>query len=533
MGLNPRGDKIRKSSSDATFLSDAIDAKLSKVTTVPAVANAREEFFKGQIDDAGNDAIIIVNGTVLNGSFMPMLAGYIETRTDRSGLNFHGLIPVANDVVGGAAIVSFRAATTNSATDPINGQWDAIANRDLFAWGTRVAVGEETGSNDLFYMTLGPTGVLDVVEGITIDGSEVPTKSYVDTEIGNISLTPGPQGDPGAPGQGFTWQGAWSDGPSYVPYDLVSWNGSVYQCIQGIVGDAPSNATYWSLFASKGDNGADGAVGPNTVSTSTATDITGVLYGNGSTVEAATTAQRLGSFTKAQLDTAVSDGNVVYVGDTISETATAATGTGGLVRATSPTLVTPNIGAATGTSAVLSGNATVGSLTIGQGTASTYRVNSYQGVEFWNTLYGYSMASIAQGILNVNNNIIGGSNLLLFGDTTAGTGKHIGFSSLANPTSAGADSRISKNASGVLQIGTTANNALGSLLLTNLTASGLIISGPFTVASLPLAASSARATTWVTNSSVGRTAANIGAVVAGGGAFPVPVICNGTDWRIL
>jgi hypothetical protein len=49
------------------------------------------------------------------------------------------------------------------------------------------------------------------------------------------------------------------------------------------------------------------------------------------------------SITKAQLDTAISDGNVVYVGDTISETATAATGTGGLVRATSPTLVTPNI----------------------------------------------------------------------------------------------------------------------------------------------------------------------------------------------
>lgn len=67
----------------------------------------------------------------------------------------------------------------------------------------------------------------------------------------------------------------------------------------------------------------------------------------------------------------------------------------------------------------------------------------------------------------------------------------------------------------------------------NLTASGTLRSGPFTVASLPLASTSARSTTWVTNSSVDRTSATIGNVVAGGGSFTVPVTCNGTDWRIL
>jgi hypothetical protein len=60
----------------------------------------------------------------------------------------------------------------------------------------------------------------------------------------------------------------------------------------------------------------EGPQGPNTVSTSTSTDITGVLYGNGTVVSAATAAQRLGSFTKAQLNASVSDGNVLYVGET-------------------------------------------------------------------------------------------------------------------------------------------------------------------------------------------------------------------------
>jgi len=56
----------------------------------------------------------------------------------------------------------------------------------------------------------------------------------------------------------------------------------------------------------------------------------------------------LGSFTSAQLATALTD----------------ETGTGANVFATSPTLVTPNIGAATGTSLVLSGSLTVnGSVT--------------------------------------------------------------------------------------------------------------------------------------------------------------------------
>ena len=51
------------------------------------------------------------------------------------------------------------------------------------------------------------------------------------------------------------------------------------------------------------------------------------------------------------------------------------------------------------------------------------------------------------------------------------------FSSSATNVFTGSDSNISRSSAGVLQVGTTAQNAAGSLLLTNLTASGTIQGG--------------------------------------------------------
>jgi hypothetical protein len=221
----------------------------------------------------------------------------------------------------------------------------------------------------------------------------------------------------------------------------------------------------------------------------------------------------LGSFTKAQLDAAVSDGNVLYVGDVTSnathtgdvtgdtaltiansavtlakmanlaqdqfigrttastgvpETATitaaartvlddatvadmvntlggaTSTGTGGLVRATSPTLVTPNIGAATGTSLAL---------------------------------FGISISN-SGGNLLVNTNIICST-------CQANNNFYLPTNGMAVYFGAAADATISRNAAGVLQIGTTAPNASGSLLLTNITASGTISSTANGAASTP------------------------------------------------
>lgn len=53
----------------------------------------------------------------------------------------------------------------------------------------------------------------------------------------------------------------------------------------------------------------------------------------------------------------------------------------------------------------------------------------------------------------------------------------------------GGTTSISFSSAGVAQIGTTAANALGSLLLTNLTASGLLCAGVYTFATVPSASS--------------------------------------------
>jgi len=87
---------------------------------------------------------------------------------------------------------------------------------------------------------------------------------------------------------------------------------------------------------------------------------------------------------------------------------------------------------------------------------------------------------------------------------------------------------ISRNAANVLQIGTSTNNALGSLLLTNLTASGTAKLGIYTVATLPSASSNPYAEA---NVSDALTPA-MGSTVASGGAVKTKVRSNGTDWTV-
>lgn len=89
----------------------------------------------------------------------------------------------------------------------------------------------------------------------------------------------GPQGPQGDRGPAFTqYQGTWSSATAYVVNDAVSYNGSSYICILAHTNQAPPNATYWGVIASKGDTGATGAQGiqgpPGSVSTIVATDIT-------------------------------------------------------------------------------------------------------------------------------------------------------------------------------------------------------------------------------------------------------------------
>jgi len=148
------------------------------------------------------------------------------------------------------------------------------------------------------------------------------------------------------------------------------------------------------------------------------------------------------------------------VATTLSESATAATGTGGLVRATSPTLVTPNIGDATAT-------------VLRRGSTSFDLIVLFEPFVFSCSLSGFTTqkhcsfgwqagAGAAQGV------------------ATSSAG-NFAFSNSSTDSTATRDTNISRNAAGVLQVGTTANNASGSLLLTNLTASGTLRVGGGTI----------------------------------------------------
>ena len=102
------------------------------------------------------------------------------------------------------------------------------------------------------------------------------TVDYIDQEITNIELTPGPQGIQGVQGPtgpqgvagpvgpaGLNWQGAWVSGTSYVEDDAVGHNGASWFCINPTSGTIPPNAdtTNWALLASQGAQGPQGPQG--------------------------------------------------------------------------------------------------------------------------------------------------------------------------------------------------------------------------------------------------------------------------------
>jgi hypothetical protein len=100
--------------------------------------------------------------------------------------------------------------------------------------------------------------------------------------------------------------------------------------------------------------------------------------------------------------------------------------------------------------------------------------------------------------LSIYDTGLGRSNIALWrgGNFVVGSGTLIAASSGVDATGNVVDTSLSRNAAGVWQMGTTAANALGSLLLTNLTASGTVqgvgvhsLTNGFAVGNPPLAAS--------------------------------------------
>jgi hypothetical protein len=106
-------------------------------------------------------------------------------------------------------------------------------------------------------------------------------------------------------------------------------------------------------------------------------------------------------------------------------------------------------------------------------------------------------------------------------------GGYFGVTS-SDDSSTSADCTLSRASAGVWQVGTTGVNASGSLNLTNITASGLVCAGVYTVATLPSASANAYKEANVSDA----LTPTMGSTVSGGGSVKTKVRSNGTNWTV-
>lgn len=97
----------------------------------------------------------------------------------------------------------------------------------------------------------------------------------------NLMTEKGADGVDGIDGVGFTFQNAFNIAVNYILNDVVSYNGSSYLCISDSIGNLPINSVYFSLIAQKGDNGTS-IIFKNTFDNDTNYVLNDVVYFNGS-----------------------------------------------------------------------------------------------------------------------------------------------------------------------------------------------------------------------------------------------------------
>ena len=71
----------------------------------------------------------------------------------------------------------------------------------------------------------------------------------------------GPQGLPGSPGASIIWEGGWEPEIVYSPRDLVRYDDQSWMALQESTGVPPAEGPYWSLAAAKGAPGEPGPPG--------------------------------------------------------------------------------------------------------------------------------------------------------------------------------------------------------------------------------------------------------------------------------
>lgn len=181
-----------------------------------------------------------------------------------------------------AALRKFRVQLLNDQTGAVEEEVDIVTSADAvtFADGEtfeeKLAAGKLTGPQ-------GPQGARGAQgpQGLKGDpGDQGPQGLKGEAGERGPQGIQGPKGDPGAKGEtgaqgakgetgakGVSMRllGSWSSSTAYVNnsvyIDIVTYGGNTYACKTSNTGQTPTDTTYWTLIAQKGDTGAKGATG--------------------------------------------------------------------------------------------------------------------------------------------------------------------------------------------------------------------------------------------------------------------------------
>ncbi|MCP1915695.1 hypothetical protein J2R96_008175 [Bradyrhizobium elkanii] len=140
-------------------------------------------------------------------------------------------------------------------------------------------VAKLNSSGLLWYLPEGYTDPNDIVPAMTADDGQ----GILRIDTGSLWVMQGGTWVPAGTYKGFQYKGAYNPATSYVTNDVLTSAGNAYIVKAPTTGHAPPNATYYDVFASKGDTGATGPTGA-----------TGAGYGG-----ASSTSLAIGAGTKA------------------------------------------------------------------------------------------------------------------------------------------------------------------------------------------------------------------------------------------
>ncbi len=132
----------------------AADSVIPFLTSATAISSGRETLMKFVVSDATADQGAITNLTGTDGSFVPQLAGFVNTINTNSVLGLKAVVTAANDasVSSALGLIDFSFSRTTSTSDPFNNVNANIANRKL------VTIRNFDGASNTIYYTMSAAG---------------------------------------------------------------------------------------------------------------------------------------------------------------------------------------------------------------------------------------------------------------------------------------------------------------------------------------------------------------------------------------